>query len=274
MSDLEYVGAAHDVKNWMSFLGISPVPGHLYVATRAISNRTNQNYDTYPASELKKSYASFRGRPVFVNHANFDAHRTRGKILDSRIQTSGNHTWVELLEDVDGVAFPRLASEIRSGNIDSTSMGCSVESSQCSICHRVAKTSFDFCDHIAYMKGRKIKGVDGKVSVVHEVCRGMNFFEDSFVFDPADETALVQGVYISARLTSAIDDPWRSAALARIAAGEVADPGSPLESLLTQLDDECPRCGSILIEGMECPECQYIKPPAQFDDPRIDVNRD
>jgi len=49
-------------------------PQYLYVRSRAISSRTHDNHDTFPAAEIKAAYQTFVGKRVFVNHNN-DNHR-------------------------------------------------------------------------------------------------------------------------------------------------------------------------------------------------------
>jgi hypothetical protein len=59
-------------------------PGYLYTVVRAISARVNQNYDGWPSDELKKSYRTFIGKPVFVNHENHDPTKARGVVVGGR----------------------------------------------------------------------------------------------------------------------------------------------------------------------------------------------
>ena len=182
----------------------TPKPGFLYVRSRAISSRTNDNFDTYPADELRKSYRTFVGKPVFVNHNNDDPRRGRGIILDAVLHEhtapdGSPDTWVEVLMEVDAVRFPRLAQAILDGDIDRTSMGCNVMSSECSYCGKVASTPDQYCEHINNQKGRRLRrraATGGVESVlVHEVCRGLSFFENSLLVDePADPTAFFTGV--------------------------------------------------------------------------------
>ena len=182
----------------------TPRPGFLYIRSRAISSRTNDNFDTYPAEELRTSYRSFVGKPVFVNHNNEDPKRGRGIILDAVLHEhtapdGSPDTWVEVLMEVDAVRFPRLAQAILDGDIDRTSMGCNVMSSECSYCGRVAVTPDQYCDHIATQKGRRLRrraAMGGTESVlVHEICRGLSFFENSLLVDePADPTAYFLGI--------------------------------------------------------------------------------
>src|SRR5690606_39531805 len=94
-----------------------PRPGYLYVRSRAISSRTNDNYDHFPAEEIKKAYKTFIGKPVFVNHHNDNHRRARGVIGDAALPEDRHpdgspDTWVEVLMEVDAVRFPKLAQAI------------------------------------------------------------------------------------------------------------------------------------------------------------------
>lgn len=182
-----------------------PRPGYLYVRSRAISSRINDNYDEFPADEIKSAYMSFVGKPVFVNHHNENHRRARGVIVDAalhedRIPKTGEmDTWVEVLMEVDAVRFPKLAQAILAGEIDRTSMGCDVKASQCSACGNWAETPLQYCSHIPSQKGLKVRrklasGVQEDV-LVYEKCVGLSFFENSLlVEEPADPTAYFLGV--------------------------------------------------------------------------------
>ena len=186
--------------------------GYLYVRARAISSRVNKNNDGWPSEELASAYKTFVGRPVFVDHNNDDPKRTRGVIVDSKLhvddeKTSAldpyyadapdNHkppTWIELLIEVDAETYPKLAKGIRDGDIDAVSMGANIKQSVCSVCANEATTPDEFCDHIK-RKGLtfEVTSADGEKirKKAYEDCVGIDFFEISFVFDPADETALI-----------------------------------------------------------------------------------
>jgi hypothetical protein len=190
--------------------GVREEDGYLYVRCRAISSRVNKNNDGWPSEELMKAHKSFVGRPIFVDHNNDDPKRTRGVIVSADVRidddkTSGldpyyatapdNHkppTWIELLMEVDAKTFPRLAKAIRKGDIDAVSMGANIDLSKCSVCDNEATTPSEYCNHIK-QKGTtfEITGSDGERirKKAYEDCYGIVFFEESFVFDPADETA-------------------------------------------------------------------------------------
>lgn len=186
--------------------------GFLYVRVRAISSRVNKNHDGWPAAELKKAYKTFVGKPIFVDHHNSDPTKARGVVVDAALheedvqKTSAhdpyyasapaNHlppTWIELLLEVDAKAFPKLAKAIVAGDIDGVSMGANVERSICSHCENEARNPDEYCKHIlskgAYFDFHQPDGT--KISKkAYEDCYDIGFFELSFVFDPADETAL------------------------------------------------------------------------------------
>lgn len=246
-------------------LEFSRRPEMLYVAVRAISSRVNQNFDAFPSSELEAAYGTFMSRPVFVNHHNDDPSRTRGKVVASRYMESGNDKYIKLVIEVDAVNFPRLAREIVSGNIDSVSMGTDVQRTICSYCYNVAETPLDFCSHVQNNKGQVLERTSstGKVEsvLVYEECRDLNFFEISFVFDPADETAVASEV---------LSPKGYKLGGRRVAFGE---PVAPSEVDTLRDDSTCPKCGEEF-DGKQCISCGYEDMIEGFDEPDLDINRD
>ena len=151
-------------------------------------------------------FRTFVGRPVFIDHNNSDPQRARGVVVDSMLHIEPAHkiasdsywgsapdnhkpeTWIELLLEVDGKSFPKLAKALVAGKVNAVSMGCNVEYTLCSICNHKAATVDEYCDHVR-KKGTTFK--TGRVDkVAYEDCYNVNFFEISAVFDPADVTAL------------------------------------------------------------------------------------
>lgn len=182
----------------------TPREGYLYVRSRAISSRCNDNFDMFPAEEIEKAYMTFIGKPVFVNHHNENHHRARGVIIDAAIHKDINpdgspDTWVELLHEVDAVRFPKLAKAIIAKEVNRTSMGCDVQFSKCSVCHNVAQSPLEYCTHIPGKKGKRIvTGTGGagerEATLVFEICSGLSFFENSLLVEqPADPTAFFLG---------------------------------------------------------------------------------
>lgn len=179
----------------------TPREGYLYVRSRAISSRCNDNFDLFPAEEIEKSWRTFIGKPVFVNHSNENHRRARGVIVDAALHRDTNpdgspDTWVEVLHEIDAKAFPKLTQAILTGKIDRTSMGCDVEYSICSACGNRATTPLEYCAHIPRMKGKKFRNAStGEDTLIYEACYGLQFFENShLVEEPADPTAYTWGV--------------------------------------------------------------------------------
>lgn len=173
----------------------------------------------------KYGFSTFLGKPVFVDHHNSDPSRARGVIVDAKLhvedhRTAASHdsyyassdadpshlppTWVELLLEVDAKSFPVLAKAIIAGakdnskGIDGFSMGCNVEMSKCSHCGNEATSPDEYCNHIR-LKGAVCDYRDPTTGHKtskrsYENCFGIQFFEISAVFDPADETALTREI--------------------------------------------------------------------------------
>jgi hypothetical protein len=203
--------------------------GYIYTRVRAISSRVNKNFDGWPSEELAAAYRSFIGKPIFVDHHNSNPEKARGVIVDAILHVENdmgkasaldpyyatapaNHkppTWIELLLETDAKSYPKLAADIISGNIDSVSMGANVSHTKCSICNHDAYDTDDFCDHVK-LKGASFDAWDenGKKTskVAYEDCYKVSFFEISYVFDPADETALVHEVKTSKTASEDDDD--------------------------------------------------------------------
>ena len=145
--------------------------GFLYTQVRAISARVNQNYDGWPSEELKKSYRTFLGKPVFVNHQNFDPSKARGRVVAARYVESGNDKFVEVIQEIDANRFPKLAHEIRTGGLDSVSMGVEAGFTKCSVCDNKATDLHDMCSHVKYHKGEYLPHAKtGKKTLVFENC--------------------------------------------------------------------------------------------------------
>ena len=179
-------------------------PGYLYTVVRAISARVNQNFDGWPSDELKKSYKTFIGKPVFVNHENHDPTKARGVVVAARYVENGPDRYVEVVQEVDAERFPKLAHEIKTGGLDSVSMGAEAGFTICSYCHNKATDVPDMCDHVLNHKGKTLTRFDRRTGkkedvLVFESCHKISFFELSYVFEPADETAVASKVVVASK---------------------------------------------------------------------------
>ena len=188
-------------------------PGYLYTVVRAISARVNQNYDGWPSDELKKAYKTFIGKPVFVNHENHDPTKARGVVVASRYVENGMDKYIEVVQEIDAGRFPKLAHEIKTGGLDSVSMGAEAGFTICSYCHNKATDLHDMCDHVQLHKGKTLSRFDKRTGskedvLVFESCHKISFFELSYVFEPADETAVASKVVVAGLDRNAARNDW------------------------------------------------------------------
>ena len=189
---------------WTVLDGFQLKPGYVLTQVRAISARVNQNYDGWPSDELKKSYRTFIGKPCFVNHENHDPTKARGVVVAARYAESGMDKYIETVMEIDAGRFPKLAHEIKTGGLDSVSMGAEAGFTICSYCHNKATDLHDMCSHVRNHKGKTLSRLDRKTGkreevLVFESCHKISFFELSFVFEPADETAVASKVVVAGK---------------------------------------------------------------------------
>lgn len=254
----------------------TPRHGYLYVRSRMISSRCNDNFDEFPADEIEKGFRSFIGKPVFVNHHNDDHRRMRGLIIDAALHRDTNadgtpDTWVEGLMEIDALRFPKLAKAIVLKQIERTSMGVDVERSRCSACGNVATTPLEYCRHVPGMKGRKYYRVEASTGrkvgqLIYESCYGLGFFENSLlVEDPADPTAYFLGdVEFGPGLDHlhAMHVKASAPALARTATlAREWPPGRPVEAvidprLLVEPQPIRPTSSLKLVQATRCEACR------------------
>ena len=194
---------------------------YLLIPVRANSaDRPNENMDGWRKNELlrfdprvgNRVYSTYLLKPHFVNHNAQNYSLARGVILDSHYndanpasdfvkesvrEATGRDTdrdeFVECLIAMDTTKDPALAEAYRNGSVYRFSMGCDVESTECSVCGRVATTTFQFCDHVRGKLAKVAYPLEGGGHRrAFEWCNGTVFAELSVVDDPADKLAEVQ----------------------------------------------------------------------------------
>ena len=171
----------------------------LYFIARALTaNVPNANGDYFPEDELQKSYQSFIGKNLHLNHDADDVAKAVGKIIDAWFVKNDDDIYVVCLCKVDKKLHPELARNIETGIIDSVSMGCSCQECECSICGCKAHNESEMCDHLKNFLGREIN-VNGKTEKVSSINRGITFNELSLVGDPADSNAHMYQIYANKR---------------------------------------------------------------------------
>jgi len=193
-----------DLSNWRNFLNKEnnflenkifkyDPENFLYFRTRMISAGEkwgpNQNGDYFPAKELSKAYKTFIGKGFYLEHDSDTPEKAKGIILDSIWYP--DHQYVEGLVAQDKRLFPEVAEQIKSGVLNTVSMGCVVSKCVCSICGNEATNQYELCEHMNpespfFVKGKEVNG-----QKAFEYNYGLNFVELSGVRNPADTNAFI-----------------------------------------------------------------------------------
>lgn len=171
----------------------------IYFIARALTaNVPNANGDYFPDDELEKSYESFIGKNLHLNHDADDVAKAVGKIIDAWFVRTDGDIYVVCLCKIDKKLHPELARNIETGIIDSVSMGCSCQECECSVCGCKAHNESEMCEHLKNFLGREID-VNGQKQKVSSINRGITFNELSLVGDPADSNAHMYQIYANKR---------------------------------------------------------------------------
>jgi hypothetical protein len=222
----------------------------LYFRARAISAgdqgaekgvpNPNGNGDYFPRRELEASYSTFAGRNLFLNHESDHPVKSIGKILDAypvEDPETGEY-YIECLAKIDRKLHPEISRKVETGELNTVSMGCSCESSMCSVCGTVIHTDDDQkCAHLepSGILKKHIAEVDipeygiqkGADTLAFSINSGLVFNELSIVNVPADASAFIKGI-IASNLKNKIS---KNASLD-------ATEQSHLKTILASLDDE------------------------------------
>ena len=216
----------------------------LYLRNRAISAEEswgpNQNWDAFPATEIRAGTPTFPGAMLDIDH---DPSLPIGSVVDSFYIPKGvlsalsagrkaaegqspvlvafagyDHLqagdqivgdWVENAWAIDKQAlesfYPHAVEAIMDGGITDTSMGCEIDYSQCSICANKAADPSAYCEHVGRFMINKgtlwPHPVTGMKVPAYERCFGVRFFEDAMIL-PEDWNGSPgsQGADVSAKI--------------------------------------------------------------------------
>jgi len=126
-------------------------PNILAFATRAISAHEtygpNKNGDAFERQELVDHHKSFVMQPHLMDHK-MEIPYVRGIIAASYwrpLEKSGDGDYVETLILVNRDDFPKYASQVENGTINSFSMGVEVQEAECSHCGNIARNPRELC---------------------------------------------------------------------------------------------------------------------------------
>jgi len=160
----------------------------------------NNNWDGWARPVLLKSYKTFVGGHNFLEHVQIE-DLSKGRILDAVARDIGDSIYTDIL-----IATARkhkeLIKDIESGELNTLSMGCSIDGSTCTRCGHWAADETEFCDHVKYMKGNTFFDEKGGRHRVAELCgditleptAGVQFIEASWVKIPAFKGAVARNL--------------------------------------------------------------------------------
>ena len=230
-------------------------PDFLYYRARAISAgdfgpmqkdgtrgfNFNGNKDYFPRKELESAYQTFVGRNIFLDHNSESSLYSVGKIVDA-LPIDDKETgefYIELVGKIDRKLHPEICRKIETGELNSTSMGCSVDESICSICGHVLHSDADEkCEHMGMNLGKEFPAeVDfpeynikkGDIIPCFSINKGIVFNEDSIVGVPADPTAVIKTV-----LSNMKHQMSKKASLSK---EEQLDLAAQMDNIFNKLDD-------------------------------------
>lgn len=201
----------------------------------------NGNKDYFPRKELEASYQTFVGRNIFLDHNSESSLYSIGKIVDALPidDPETGEFYIELVGKIDRKLHPEICRKIETGELNSTSMGCSVNESICSVCGHVLNSDADEkCEHMGMALGREFNAeVDfpeynikkGDLIPAFSINKGIVFNEDSIVGVPADPTAIIKNV-----LSNMKNHIKKNASLPK---EEQLDLAAEMEKVFSKLDD-------------------------------------
>lgn len=160
----------------------------------------NNNNDAWSRGVLLLSYPTFIGGQNYVEHVQ-QLDLSKGRILDAVARDVGRSIYTDILIATD-LRHTDLIRDIRSGRMNTLSMGCQVEGTICTRCGHWSEDDTQACHHIKFMKGSTFIDEQGRPQKVAELCGhqtigptgGVNFGEASWVADPAFTGAVLRNI--------------------------------------------------------------------------------
>lgn len=180
-----------------------------YFITPGTSKYVNNNQDSWERKLLLGTFRTFIGGQNYVEHLQIP-EMSKGRIIDAAARDIGDSIYVDILVATELKHRP-LISAIRSKQLSTLSMGCTVAYTMCSKCGNVAEDETQLCPHIRYMKGNSFIDGLGKVRKIAELCghytdpQSVKFIEASWVANPAFTGAVLRDILTPEELATVGD---------------------------------------------------------------------
>lgn len=169
-----------------------------YLITPETEKYVNNNFDAWERELLLQTFPTFIGGENYVEHIQIP-ELSKGKIIDAAARDIGDSVYVDILVATERRHKP-LIQAITSGQLQTLSMGCQVEYTQCTKCGNVAFDESQLCSHIRFFKGMPFTDAAGHQHKVAELCghrsdpKSVQFIEASWVANPAFLGAVLRNV--------------------------------------------------------------------------------
>ncbi|MGH7974733.1 MAG: hypothetical protein ACREBR_04360 [bacterium] len=234
----------------------------------------NGNKDYFSRKELEAAYETFVGRNIFLDHNSESSLYSIGKIIDA-LPIDDKETgefYIELVGKIDRTLHPEICRKIETGELNSTSMGCSVDESICSICAKVLHSDADDkCEHLGMNLGKEFPAETdfpeynikrGDLIPAFSINKGIVFNEDSIVGVPADPTAVIKTV-----LSNMKSQISKKATLTK---KEQLDLAAQMDKLFDKLDDST----KIQLKADFCGICLPVEKESSMADKSVVPNEE
>lgn len=138
--------------------------------------------------------------PSFVEHVQIE-ELAKGRIIDAVARDVGPSVYVDILV-ANELKHKDLIRDIKSGKLNTLSMGCTIDGSTCSYCGNWAADETEMCEHIRFQKSNRFYDETGKQRIIAELCGdesldptgGVTFIEASWVEVPAFKGAVARNI--------------------------------------------------------------------------------
>jgi len=170
------------------------------------SQYVNNNGDSWSRPVLLASYPTFVGGHNFLEHVQV-ASKSKGRIIDAVARDVGDSVYIDILVATNR-KHASLISDIKSGRLNTLSMGCTTDFTICTKCGHVAVDETDLCDHVKVAKLDTFLDERNERRIIAELCGhishnetgGVNFIEASWVGIPAFTGAVMRNILQIANL--------------------------------------------------------------------------
>lgn len=192
-----------------------------FLITPDTQKYANNNHDAWERNLLLSSFPTFVGGENYVEHLQIP-EMSKGKIVDAVARDIGEAIYIDLLIATDR-KHQALVAAVQKKELNTLSMGCTVEFTICSKCGNVAYDETQLCPHIRFAKGKTFTDNAGVVRRIVELCGhirnepgSVKFIEASWVGSPAFTGAVLrnilsedEAILLSDRIQVAFSTPTR-----------------------------------------------------------------